>query len=1218
MPDRTKDILERIATGADLGAENDLTTRIKDEIDNAATGIALRTNILNLLHPHANTPAQLADMSFGDSFKYIQRAMDNLTVGKTDAEVATLNGQRKKLRQKVNLIVRKAIREKYAELEAQIPTLTATVQAAATMALKRKYISSRIQEEIENNRGSVMNRDRLARLLFEIYNEGILFRGATAEDQFKDTTDLMTITGPITLAEINTALTTVLGAGGGVMRLLLEQSKARMDLWGTIDTNQLSNIERAKTRLNTLKTSLESELIIYNTDDLLQELIVLNPLDPVLPPFNTATLSPIILALRTELNSAGNSGTQTDRCTQALARILNVRIGFTPAFDYDHASTFPAVALKLREWQNSQAALQGNLRDRINEAIDSSNVDFNANPEDFDRVINKLISDLSEMKEFGDTPAKALNTISRRLIVAPLHANGATTNPNRIEEVRARLIEHLNHPAGGASILTNHNDKINRLNTVVRADTYAEIETVAATLVTPVTNIIALNGANQVFDNLVNIRGFNIDELGEALYLNIGSRNRTDIERDISNKLLALRSSMRFIEHPTKRLSDSEIENALTPNMPNCEKIIEEMMRVHPLPIIGPLAVGTNHLQYRMSLETVLNNPNSNIQAYLKFKEIAGKYGNISDILMLQDIAFHKALGQHGYTFNLSPVLNAGFRPNKAVESVIRGNRPPFEECLSGYNNTFEYLRERYNFLVSLSDEQRTEAQKSEFDTLNQITNNNQTFHDLIKDISENFSKISSRPDTDLAKKLYLILEKKYNPRRGTASSMFAHVYLGASSMEENLAHCYKTILALKTVFVPRVEENSQVMDASGKISTPLEAERESLDKSRTEYAKNRRKLQKFGWFRRPKEENLDDSRDEYMESSKKYMLNQIENEFPQSDFEGSDPERAKQRKLDRRNRLLGLLNAERKELFDEELRAMNNRPNVFSRTLSSARNAWRKHKLLRLGVGATLLTGGLISSAMGGGALLGSFTIMGGLYRGIGSYMGFTAGFEAIRNRFGATKKLKRKKIKEMNPDEIQSAMAAQTTLALSEKGSPYTVPGSNPPLTTTTVPIGDLKRPVANGDFDSQDARAVNAMYSPKHQERLVYTDENPQNYRQKTSRELWTEYNNRMRQVIDQAFDEGKSTEEVLNIMFVEEEKLMKATEKQEEKIRKSNLKKHLYGAALGAFMGVGIPFGAYLGEKIGEGGVYAGEKIGSAWDWSGDTLNAGWDEVKSITN
>jgi hypothetical protein len=257
------------------------------------------------------------------------------------------------------------------------------------------------------------------------------------------------------------------------------------------------------------------------------------------------------------------------------------------------------------------------------------------------------------------------------------------------------------------------------------------------------------------------------------------------------------------------------------------------------------------------------------------------------------------------------------------------------------------------------------------------------------------------------------------------------------------------------------------------------------------------------------------------------------------------------------KNRLLELLNNERKALFDEEMKAqLEKESSLGMKAWNKFRNGWRKHKKLRLVAGVGLLVGGLVS---GNVALLG---VAAGL-RAVGTYMGTTSIWEGIRNRFGKTKKLDSEKISRMNPDEVKAGVAAQTTLALSEKTD-----------TPDSAPVSVRNKAVSEKEFRKMEEQEISKMYSTK--EGVTANEAyNNENYRQETARRLWDSNNQMTRNIIDQQIAQGSSLNGIVGSMLAQEEDLMKAVEERETYIRKNNLKKHLTAGALAGFSAFGIP-------------------------------------------
>ncbi len=1181
MADITNKNLEQLLSADDAErreAEDQVMEAILDDLNTPTN----RDSILNLLRTTPD-PRNLAKINFADQFKSIQEAINNLSVDSTDpAEVERLNNQRKELRKRVNMITRRALVERISDLDANIAGLGLREidQNNLRINLRRKVLTTLFQETIESNNGNPLTNEQIMDVLLSFYMNNEVFP-ATTTNRNPLYWDTIGFSGAMPRAINRRTLLTQLNAENrpgstSTIKKLSDESYRQYIAWGGIDSREQIDINQAKPLMEELKNRLSSDVMFYDSDAFLT--MLLND-DPIVAPFNTPEISGLITQIRRLLGPVGTGASAGHQRTQRLARMYNLKITHNPGtHDYDHAITRQTVLDRLISWQEGPSAeIQTSLQDRLSIILEDSTDDFAVNPPALNRLLSTYIAEIKENPLYGaDGNERMKNAYQHFYLKLTLQRPVAARLPIAENDLRVVVESFLTQ---APSTIDAHNTRVNRTSTLVRGPLYTEINIQANGLAVPLVDRDVEMASETVLTNLINLPPNNItlEEVGAALYLPVGRRYQTEIVRDIANKMRALRTSVRFAENPNVRLSDTEINTMIIPFMPNCEKIIEELMRIATIP------AATNSFDYRLQLEEILKNPATQPNIYLKFKEIAGKFGNITDISMLQDIAMHKALRRDGYTLNLSQVLTAGFRPNTNLKSFIQSNALPFAESMNGYNQTFEYLRERLNVLHSIPEATRTDEQKEELDLLTELNANPQSYNDLIRDLSENYRNVASRPDTDRAKRLYKSLQKKYNSVNGTATPVFQGLFPGASSLEENLAHCYKTLTALNTVFVPRVEENTLVpeidpatgrpkLDARGNpiMINPVEAEKRPVETARADYAKKRRNLQKFTWFSRPRKDDLDDSRADYVVASRDYTLRQIENEFPDSDFTGT-PEKINQRKIDRKNRILELINGERRALFDEELRAQTEKEGFLKRGFNRFRNAWRNHKKLRLFGSAVCMGGAITGAAMGlPAAALGTFVVSGAVIRGVSSYMGWTAGWEALRNRFGKTKRLDRAKLRAMTPDQIRETMAAQTTLALSEKGDPLTT-GS---FTPATRPVGNLVRPASTRDFDKAEASGVNAMFSSEYQEQQNPTPDSDY-YRQKTSRELWNFNNERTRNLIDAEFAAGKTTVQVLDTLYIEESKLMKSIEEREVAIRKNNVLKHATGLALGTFMSVGIP-------------------------------------------
>lgn len=1211
MADITNKNLEQLLS-TDEAEKQVAKDQIRENILDELNKPLIRRSILAALGTNPDNVRGIANINFADQLSSVQRALNNLSVDTTDqTEIDRLNEQRKALRKQVNLITIQALKERIGDFNSDIAR-TAPAPAPALLALqltlRRKIFSSLLQEAIESNDGIKLNNDQVRDFLVGFYNNTDVFPTALAS---RDKQNLFwNVVGfsaavPTGLNFVPSSISTTIErnlridtqpSSSTFIKNILQESYNQYLAWGGIDSIEQKEINDAKPLMQELRENLSNDVMFYESDELLN--LLLNDA-PLVAPFNTTEATRLIPQFRRLL------GVGADQRTQRLARIFNLEISYNPDNVYQQADTRATILNHLNSWHEAPSAeIQDCLRNRINSAIEESVDNFDTNPDALDRILTKYISEIKEIDLFGEDEDLRIRNAYRFFYLELTVRPPAPTLPISEIDLRAVIASYLDQATPHAtSILTTHNNSVDRMNNTVRDRTYDAITNQANGLMLPLTNETVDNASERTIRRLTTTDHFTLEEIGKALYLPTDKRNRTDIARDISNKIRALRTNIRFAENPNKRLSDTEINTMLVPFMPNCERIVEELMRI--MPITGAL----NSYTYRTQLESVLNDPSTNTRLYLKFKEIAGNYGNITDISMLQDISMHRALKTHGYTLNLTQVLNAGFRPNPRLRSYIQNNNVPFDEAIRSYNNTFEFIRERYRFIESIPEANRNAEQNTELELLTEMNTNIQVFNDLLREISENYRNISSRPNDDKAKILYIILQKKYNTTNSTATPLFIGLFPGASSMEENIAQCYKSLVSLSTVFVPRVEENTKVpeidpvtgqakLDAAGNpiMINARDAERLPMENDRKTYAKNRRNLQKWMWFSRPKKDALEDSRRDYLQSSRNYTLSQIQDEFPDSDFEGNH-DQVDQRKIDRRNRILELLNTERRNLFDEELQAQTSGEGPIRRGYNKFRNFWRNHKGLRLAGSAVCLGGALTGAALGAPAMaLGAFVVSGAALRGVSTYMGWTAGWEALRNRFGATKQLDRTKISAMNPDEVRNAMAAQTTLALSEKGQPHTIAGSNPAHSPVTIPMRVLNRPVTDGNLDRAEATNVNAMFSSKYIEQSSPTPDS-EYYRQNSSRELWANQNQRMRELIDTEFNNGNDIESVLNSVYLEEEKLMKAIEEREVKIRKSNTKKHLTGAGLGLLMGVGIPGLVALKDWIFPGDVPPAPVVGN---------------------
>ncbi len=1170
----------------DNSESQDAENRIKDKLVDELNNPAVRNNILNILRT-TSTASAISSIDFSEQLPSIINAINNLTVDTTDqAEIDRLNNDRKKLRQKVNTITRRALIERISDLENEINSRPGTDPDIIMRNLRRKIFTTYLQEAYERNGGRPLNTTQIRDILVGFYNNNYVFPDILINQDraiaFAEVVGFASVPNYTDLspAEIERTIDSILAidltpARGVLISNIIRESEKQYNAWGGRDSIEQREINQARLFVDQLRDNLTSELISFDHSELVDLLITDGP---ITASFVSPERSALINQIRTKLGPIGTGTTAGQERTRRLARLFNLRVAYDANHVYQQDNTRQNVIDHLRTWQEALSVdIQNGLRNRINELIDNNTEDFTANPDALNRIISSYISEITENGLYGDNENERM-TNAYRFFYSELTAGTiATPATLPIEEADLRnVIEQFLNQA--PSIIDSHNAHINRINTVVRDRTYEAIRNQALGLHVPFTNDDVDNASERALQRLLTTDAFTLDEIAQVLYLPLNRRDRTDIVRDIASKIRALRTEIRFAENPRKRLSDTEINTMLIPFMPNCEKIVEELMRVDPT--YGAL----NKYEYRLQLETVLNNPNTNHVLYLKFKEIAGKYGNITDISMLQDISMHRALQNHGYTLNLTQVMNAGFRPNPLLRSFIQNNIVSFNDCLSGYNNIYDYIRERYDVLRNIPEGNRSPEQNSDIELLTEINTNIQSFNDLIKDISENYRNISARPAEDRARRLYNILEKKYNTANGTATPLFVGSFPGASDMEENLAKSYKALTALNTVFVPRVEENTLVpeidpstgrpkMGPNGQpiMINPAEAERRPMENARKKYAKNRRNLQKWMWFSRPKQDELNDSKDDYLVAMRDYSYNQIQNEFPESDFNGS-PEKIRQRQVDRRNRILELLNSERRDLFDEELRAQTTQEGFIRRGFNKFRNGWRNKKGLRL-IGASTCMGVALTGAMLGAPALaiGTFATAGAVLRGVSTYMGWTAGWEGIRNRFGKTKRLDRTKISAMTPDQIREAMAAQTTLALSEKGQPFDIRTGVSPA---NMPMDVLVRPVSDKSFDQAENPNLNAMFGEAYKETTAKPSDTNY-YRQASSRELFANQNQRMRNLIDNRFATGTSMMEVLNEVYSEEAKLMDAIEKREVAIRKSNTKKHLTGVALGTFMGVGLP-------------------------------------------
>jgi len=691
------------------------------------------------------------------------------------------------------------------------------------------------------------------------------------------------------------------------------------------------------------------------------------------------------------------------------------------------------------------------------------------------------------------------------------------------------LKTHLNRTGGEMEV---KNVLLAKVDTV-RSSLYADISASAASLLT--TAPINASDINLKAEDLLNQylgNGNSLDEIAMALFMTKGSSHE-QVANDIRNKFEALVSSERFDRNPNKLLSVPERRDVVD-DLDACDSIAEELMRVLPN------SAYPNKRAYMDYLYKVIATPSIDNVLFLKFKEIAAKHKNTGEIKMLYYIDFLSQLDKQGYTFNLQDISNKGFTPNELLKQYVNPSGPDqlndFDMHMNAYRRFSERLEEYGEFLASAT--KRSKEQDEELNLIKALSGSKSKLNDLVKNIAENYkSEISG--DSIILKR---IIEKFYNPVKGSAKNHLMNAK-GASAIEEFLAQAYKCIIAYNTVDVRRIE-----------TKTDFNQERAALNHSREHYANNRRQLTRFGWWRRSTEEDLEDSRHEYIKDSRAYITETIRHQYGDLN-QGTDAEK-KERATDMKNRILELLNKERRALICQETQIHGN--SLWERF----RTGFRRHKLLRWGVSRGLLIGAAALSFTAPPLSLGLLGLGSGL-AALGTEVEIESVWEGVRDRFGKTKRIDRKAIKNMDVSTVQGLLAAHTTLAVSEKsgGIGYPDVDVRSRLPVTDESFNEREEPAVNTAFDINDRPGrVDGL-------RGFFTS----GWRQFTARELWNKYNEQMRAVIDEGLAANESIDQIMNRVFEQETNLMLATEKREYKIRRSNMKKKIVAVSAGALVG-----------------------------------------------
>jgi hypothetical protein len=341
--------------------------------------------------------------------------------------------------------------------------------------------------------------------------------------------------------------------------------------------------------------------------------------------------------------------------------------------------------------------------------------------------------------------------------------------------------------------------------------------------------------------------------------------------------------NIRYVDHLEKKLSDTEVQTMIMPNLLNCGRIIAEMMEKNPIPGVS------SEIEYRLKIKSILENPEmdqESLKIYNEFKKISLKHGNISDISMLQDISFYESIAKYGKIPSLVQIQNMGFRPNASLSERIESQVPSLEYCAKSYTQIQSILlkhQKELNAKTNASDQEKREA-----DILNGFLGSTNAMEALIKDLAENYREYSAqkgrKPFNQVA---YNYLAKDFNSMDRSNDSFLTSLPQNSEIMEAKLASAYKFVLASKSVFVPRVVEYlkpSGPDDEKAPSLKLLEKEKAKLKKAREDYAKNRRSMSKFLWFRRANKDKIRESREEYLETMHKYILNTVLHEFPASE----------------------------------------------------------------------------------------------------------------------------------------------------------------------------------------------------------------------------------------------------------------------------------------------------------------------------------------------
>lgn len=1040
----------------------------------------------------ANLRSSAPSLNMMDLFGDISNAIYNLRVGKTDVEKVEIDKKIRILFAEVNNVINQAIQDNALDL------VSGTTNPAEKLAARKFFLKSRIQNKMLENPGTPISDDVLAGILEAFLNDNAVFDvPGTREADFNDMFGIVTII-PLTppLPPANRADFLAFVQGNAEFARIKNNARNSLSAVG----GDFEAILGLKPDLDSILQKLTDNFQLKSYEELLD--LLLNDPMPVFLRINDPVIQDEIKDLR------ANLGANKDNRIENLALILSVTI-----YEGDTSKTRADIHENLKVYFESltQPEKTSFVDKKIKDAI--NNLDVASVPE-FNRLLTNLIKELEESEYALD--AKPLETANKLLHYAGVGNDSPANDQELKRSIRDRIYAYVSDPSRDL-----YNKRVSTIAALVPLSN--EIRTSVIPVPALVTQDDYDRHAELILSNLMAIDS-NLPHIAEALSLPVDSDEDT-MTKTISNLLQALNSKIRFDEHPRKKLSIGEIERAVVPHLGVCSKVLEEL----GVP--------------RTDLKDAIKSPNTNRDLYLKFKKIAGKHGQISDVDMLQHIVFLEAVEKDGHNFDLDSIANKGF-VNGLNRNNIASNIPNFEANLRGYTNVHDYLKGRAEFLSTIAEAQKSVAQKAEYALLMKISNPNE-LHVLIREIAENY-KIPSQMSAD-AKGLYDILIVKYNPS-SPASPNFLAANPGSSALIEMLTNSYKAIYTFDTVHVPRISEVATDPDGNP-IPSAFANEMLNVNNARGKYAKDRRSLANFSIpfirNRKRSEGKMEDSRNDYVDASKKFILGTIKHEFPDSDI-SNDPEKKKNRKLEMGNRILEMMNNERRDLFQEEI-------DVHGRSMwTKFRSRWRKQwKIPRMIGGAALIGAGIFIPGAGLVSMVGLATL-----RVVGAMEGTSSVWEMVRNRFGKTKKMERSKVNALDADAVHDSLAAHSTLAISEKydiqHGAFNVPDMN-------------AKPESIREFTSREAASVSAVYDPDSQRN------EPDNYRQTTAQELWRKNNENMRSIIDKEIDAGSNIETILAKVFEAEKALMIKIETREHEIRKNNRLKRWTALAAGVLVG-----------------------------------------------